>query len=274
MAWLRNVILAIKQRGQCTKFSYSIRRTSVEEKLCTEPKDNPNEALQFAIAFEDGLRRQKTYGYIAQEYKVKEEPVCTVGGSKQNDRECWRCGAGNFTLDHIKVCKAQSVMCNYCGRKGLLERVCNQKKNDNFTKTAKMRQTGKFEQMGRRVQLVDQDDEDEDDGNYTVLNVEGEEENSKPYFMEGFINGNRFKAMIDSGSPVTIFAIDELKRIMERETLQVRDLIKEEKYVDFNGKPLNLLGYVFCELQVGDSYIRKARVLVARKGYKSIIGRE
>ena len=255
-------------------FVLNMANKQVQEKLCTEPKDNPNEALQFAIAFEDGLRRQKTYGYIAQEYKVKEEPVCTVGGSKQNDRECWRCGAGNFTLDHIKVCKAQSVMCNYCGRKGHLERVCNQKKNDNFTKTAKMRQTGKFEQMGRRVQLVDQDDEDEDDGNYTVLNVEGEEENSKPYFMEGFINGNRFKAMIDSGSPVTIFAIDELKRIMKRETLQVRDLIKEEKYVDFNGKQLNLLGYVFCELQVGDSYIRKARVLVARKGYKSIIGRE
>ena len=84
--------------------------------------------------------------------------------------------------------------------------------------------------------------------------------------MEGFIVGYRFKAMIDSGSPVTIFAIDELKRIMKRETLQVRDLIKEEKYVDFNGKPLNLLGYVFCELQVGDSYVKKARVPVARKG--------
>ena len=84
--------------------------------------------------------------------------------------------------------------------------------------------------------------------------------------MEGFIVGYRFKAMIDSGSPVTIFAIDELKRIMKRETLQVRDLIKEEKYADFNGKPLNLLGYVFCELQVGDSYVKKTRVPVARKG--------
>ena len=61
---------------------------------------------------------------------------------------------------------------------------------------------------------------------------------------------------------------------MRRETLQVRDLIKEEKYVDFNGKPLNLLWYDFCELQVGDDYVKKARVLVARKGYKLTIGRE
>ena len=75
-------------------------------------------------------------------------------------------------------------------------------------KSAKTRQTGKFESSSRRVRLVDQVEENEDEENYTVLNVGGDEENSKPYFMEGFINGNRFKAMIDSGSPVTIFAID------------------------------------------------------------------
>ena len=44
--------------------------------------------------------------------------------------------------------------------------------------------------------------------------------------------------------------------------------------MDFNGKPLQLLGYVFCELQVNDSYIKKARILIARSGSKWIIGRE
>ena len=100
----------------------------VQEKLCTEPKDNPNEALQFAIAFEDGLRRQKTYGYIAQDHKIREEPICTVSESKQNDRECWRCGAGNFTMEHLKVCKTQSAMCNYCGRKGHLNLCVTRRK--------------------------------------------------------------------------------------------------------------------------------------------------
>ena len=89
----------------------------------------------------------------------------------------------------------------YCGRKGHLERVCNHKKNDVSQKNGKFRVSGKFEQTGRRVQLVDQEEE-EDDDNYSVLNVEGGE-NLKPYFMEGFINGNRFKTPIDSGSPVT-----------------------------------------------------------------------
>ena len=45
----------------------------VQEKLCTEHKDNPLDALQSAIAFEAGLKWQKTYGYINQEVKVKED---------------------------------------------------------------------------------------------------------------------------------------------------------------------------------------------------------
>ena len=95
--------------------------------------------------------------------------------------------------------------------------------------------------------------------------------------MEGFIIGNRSKTMLDTGSPVTIFALDEIKTIMKRKILPVRQMIGE-RYVDFKnhwiGKPLQLLGYVFCELQVNDSYIKKARILIARSGSKSIIGRE
>ena len=78
-----------------------------------------------------------------------------------------------------------------------------------------------------------------------VLNVEGGNNGTKPYYMEGFINGNRFKTMIDTGSPVTIFSLDEIKRIIKREKLPVRQMIESERYVDFNGKPLRLLGYVF-----------------------------
>ena len=44
--------------------------------------------------------------------------------------------------------------------------------------------------------------------------------------------------------------------------------------MDFIGKPQQLMGYVFCELQVNGSYIRKVRILFARSGTKSIIGRE
>ena len=107
------------------------------------------------------------------------------------------------------------------------------------------------------MQLVDQEDfDEEDDEDYMVLNVEGGNNDTKPFYMEGFINGNRFKTMIDTGSPVTFFALNESKRIMKREILPVRQMIEGERYVDFSGKPLQVMGYVFCELQVNDSYIR------------------
>ena len=153
-------------------------------------------------------------------------------------------------------------------QKGAPREICNQKKNDKIPNAAKNRR------FAKRVQLVDQDETDEEDENYMVLNVEGNVDKAEPFYMEGFINGSRFKAMIDTGSPVTIFALDDIKTIMKRDNLPVREIVKGERYVDFNGKPLQLLGYVFCELQVNDVYIKKARVLIAKKGTKSIIGRE
>ena len=76
--------------------------------------------------------------------------------------------------------------------------------------------------------------------------------------MSGKMNGNPFKTMVDSGSPVTIFEIEEIKRIMKRKTLFIRQLPEDEEYVDFNKRKLNSLGYVFCQLEVGDSKLQKA----------------
>ena len=74
--------------------------------------------------------------------------------------------------------------------------------------------------------MVDQEEEDEDEDIYTVLKVEGGYENAKPYYMGGFINGNKVKVIINSGSPVTIFAPDELKQVMKRDKREVPEMIK------------------------------------------------
>ena len=71
--------------------------------------------------------------------------------------------------------------------------------------------------------------------------------------------------MIDTGSPVTVYAVDDITKIMKRENLRVREVVEGERYVDFNGKRLQLVGFVFCELQVNDSYIKKERILMAKK---------
>ena len=42
-------------------FLFRMNNKKVQEKLCTEPKE-PDQALEIAIAFEDGVKRQKAYG--------------------------------------------------------------------------------------------------------------------------------------------------------------------------------------------------------------------
>ena len=90
------------------------------------------------------------------------------------------------------------------------------------------------------MQLVDlEEGDDEVEENYAVLKIEGEEEHTNSFFKRWIINENRFETMIDSGSLVTIFALDEMKRTIKRETLQVRKLIKGEEHVNCNRKLFN-----------------------------------
>ena len=115
----------------------------------------------------------------------------------------------------------------------------------------------------------------EDENTNEEQNVLGIDGSGPPLFMmKGEINRTKSCFMIDSGSPVTIICRDELQRILQYDVLFIRPLPEDKKYVDFNKRPVNLPGYIFCQLEVGGKYIREARILVARPGTKSIVGRD
>ena len=108
-------------------FILHMNNRKVQEKLCTEPKE-PDQALEFAIAFEEGVKRQKAYGTQAPEPTksvVKSEPVYAV--DKTNPRECYRCGAANFTMEHVNFCMATNHRCKFCKIVGYVEKCCNKK---------------------------------------------------------------------------------------------------------------------------------------------------
>ena len=71
-----------------------------------------------------------------------------------------------------------------------------------------------------------------------VLQVDGEGTNS--FTIEGLLSGNNFRAIIDTGSPVSIFSIDELRRLGGKRRVIEREMIDNERYVDFNKRPLPL----------------------------------
>ena len=64
----------------------NMRNTVVQERLFTEPKDNPEEALKFAVAFEQGAQQKKTI--CIKPTNIKEEPVFAV----EKSNECYKCG--------------------------------------------------------------------------------------------------------------------------------------------------------------------------------------
>ena len=254
-------------------FILHMSNKKVQEKLCTEPKE-PDQALDFAIAYEEGVIRQKTYGMQAPETSktsVKSEPIYAVENA--NPRECFRCGDQNFTMEHVSFCMATNHRCKHCKIVRHLEKCCNKKFPQRQKEMMQRLKSRESQQGMRRVNYIDESDEDEDcekDEEQLVLQVDGE--GSKPFYIEGMMCDNYFKAIIDTGPPVSIFT--NLQKIVGERKVVIRDMIGGERYVDYNRKPLKLLGYHFVRLEVAGVTVSKARVLVAPNSGKSIVGRD
>ena len=108
-----------------------------------------------------------------------------------------------------------------------------------------------------------------------ILTMQQEKrETVAPFMMRGTINNKSFEAMIDSGSPVTIFPKKELKEILKVQFLFVTKMPKHEKYVDYNGSQLDLLGVLKGRVEVQGKTIGQARILVSKDGAKAIVGRD
>ena len=91
--------------------------------------------------------------------------------------------------------------------------------------------------------------------------------------MRGKINKQKFETMIDSGSPTTIFTKEELCRLLKTDLIFVRKLSANEQNVDYNGRPLTLMGYVTVNVEVGKK-LKGAKIIVTRDGHRSLIGRD
>ena len=53
-----------------------------------------------------------------------------------------------------------------------------------------------------------------------------------------------------------------------------RPLWKKEEFLDYNGRPPNLFGFISVDVQVGKRNMKKARLIIARDGKRSLIGRD
>ena len=96
----------------------------------------------------------------------------------------------------------------------------------------------------------------------------------QPFMMKGKLNNESLTTMIDSGSPNTIFTQTDLRRLLKQDLIFTRPLPKTKQYVDYNNKPLNLLGFMTVDVQVGKRKLENARIVITRDGKRSLIGRD
>ena len=84
-------------------------------------------ALQYAIYYEEGVKRQKSKGIgVAETSKVEiTKLVCAIERVNKQERFC--CGVGNVTTDHIKKGPATNHKCEFFDIIGHLDNCCNQK---------------------------------------------------------------------------------------------------------------------------------------------------
>ena len=198
-------------------FVSNMRNTVVQERLFTEPRDNPDEALKYAIAFEQGVQQKRTI--CTKQPTVKEEPVAVV----EKNAECYKCGETPFSVAHQKVCKAKSVECRKCGKTGHYARMCRSK-----TPVNKYPQQGK-----RRVNAVQKQNSwsssGESEEEVEVLHIDDIVNSaSKPFVLKGTFNRKAFHAIIDTGSPVTIFTEAHVNKLFGK-AVNIQPLKSDER---------------------------------------------
>ena len=88
----------------------------------------------------------------------------------------------------------------------------------------------------RRVNDIDEDtDEEPNDSNeeqLEVLQMDGSKH--KPFYMEGMMRGQYFKAIINTGSPFSIFTERDMMKIIGERKVVIKVMIEGERYVDYN----------------------------------------
>ena len=118
-------------------FVLNLLHKQVKVKLCTGPKETPTQSSQCAIAFEDGLKRPKSYGYINQEPRMKEEPACSMSTTSSNTNECWWWGGQLYAWPSKKM-QSSGCCVQLLWKKGQSEESVQSKEIGHWTEKWKM----------------------------------------------------------------------------------------------------------------------------------------
>ena len=215
---------------------------------------------------------------FAPSIAIKQEPVNNIrrgqgyfrGGYTQgsssggggNNRRCYNCDAPKFTLDHFASCPAKGATCNACRKLGHFERTCR----------GVRRGTNQWRRRGRVVLVRDENEHHQSmykvdnvaEDQVACVNQQGSGKNESTtsgpddYMVMSIkkknvtelkipgarvqveVSGRKMWLWVDSGSPVTIFSITDLKATLAKNNIQLQP--SQDKFVDYNNNRIHYLG--------------------------------
>ena len=83
-------------------FVSNMKNTAVQERLFTEPKDNPEEALKFAVAFEQGAQPKKNNLFKANNNNNYKRGTSIRRGENKRMLQVWREGTRRWTSKDLQ----------------------------------------------------------------------------------------------------------------------------------------------------------------------------
>ena len=155
-------------------------------------------------------------------------------GESGNNRRCYNCDAPNFTLEHIANCPAKGLQCNSCWKLGHFERTCRGiRRGTNQWRGRRLVGLVRYENEHHQsmqsvtelaedpVAVVNQQGSGENESmtsgsdDYMVISIKRKKNETELKIpgarIQVEVSGKKMWLWIDSGSPVTIFSMVDLK---------------------------------------------------------------
>ena len=218
------------------------------------------------------------------------------GGNLSQNNRCYNCDQLNFTREHLDRCPARGATCNFCHKLGHFERTCRGKRGNqrgrgsvgmirenvddtHLENTADEEASQHASSIGwvNKNPVVHSWDSSSSDGDYMVMAIKHKrftELKVADAQLPIKINGKTTRARIDSGSPISIVTIGELRKTLGASGIKLETLSEEDNlFRDYGNNPLQMIGTMAVTIQSNGWKIH-ARITVIGGNHPSIIGRD
>ena len=237
-------------------------------------------------------------------FQIKTELVGTIRVGYRNNRQrgrgsfrgradmrggaskrCYSFEQPNFTQEHLTRCLVKNATCNFYRKTGHYEKTCRGKRT-NWGRLAvgliRNQEDVDVSEIGDGLGWVNTQEQrqqswdSDSSGDYVVMAIKSRRETELKVAGARLpikINGKQTNVWIDSGSPISISTVGELKRTLDTAGVNVKAPAPEDDEIrDCGNNPLRLLGTMNVSMET-KGWVTDANIKLIGGNRPSIIGR-